>query len=734
MKISVTNKKRKKHTVLTEVTEKEIEQISDFVTDVDPEKLAFGNLFGDKMRVLLKSDISDNNSVNTLFKIFKKNGYFVDFIGGKAEKTIRTQRGLAKRSMKIGKILNRASELIGSLNDIDPGGTSGERYRLHDKLKELFPKISGDDSREILGLKDFWESDSEKYRKEPDTLSSNKNFVIISRHPIDIVRMADFDELETCHSPPSRADHSFFKCALAEARGMGAVAYLMGAEELFELTGASDSLEELQSSLQDYDNDEIFRDESRGVKGIEPKARVRIRRFDRFDEDENLSFSLAVPEVKVYPYTHGILGDKVADWTRSKQKDLIDWLKNTKHGHDTLYLRGGSYSDSPAGELVEDFVGADLHKFKIKHYEKDEDDLISPHNLSEERVREVVDEVNGRLRRIRINATISLRANHPDINVKAKAYFDFEASEFIKPLSKDVPQDWPGFGELAELLEEYSLGADSYAEDIDRYAFGGQGGGQNRLYDTREFSGAKILDYTPVGGGTEKISIALPLVVDGEYLNTMEEFEELAVSFYDKDLEIEKHTPIIREWLLREGFLRGSAMKNLESELGSIGMFDLDWDHAIEEGEFGEPPYRISFENITHIKTPNPEYAGKFIEVVTDEGYQYDATINIKKAIVNKVYDNNNVLPGERYYPNFDLSAMAYKTDPAAVEVKITMSVPDDAPESLIKYILEMAQTWDDEDIENLILTSVQESMYQYVEARQVRENFNRFDKFFKRR
>ena len=61
MKISVTNKKRKKHTVLTEVTEKEIEQISDFVTDVDPEKLAFGNLFGDKMRVLLKSDISDNN-------------------------------------------------------------------------------------------------------------------------------------------------------------------------------------------------------------------------------------------------------------------------------------------------------------------------------------------------------------------------------------------------------------------------------------------------------------------------------------------------------------------------------------------------------------------------------------------------------------------------------------------------------------------------------------------------
>ena len=60
--------------------------------------------------------------------------------------------------------------------------------------------------------------------------------------------MSDFDTITSCHSPPSRASdyQSYYKCAVAEAQGHGAVADGVQTEDLLAATdtGNIDSAEQ----------------------------------------------------------------------------------------------------------------------------------------------------------------------------------------------------------------------------------------------------------------------------------------------------------------------------------------------------------------------------------------------------------------------------------------------------------------------------------------------------------
>ena len=47
--------------------------------------------------------------------------------------------------------------------------------------------------------------------------------------------MSDFEDITSCHSPPSRGGgDSYYKCAVAEAHGHGAVAYVAKTENILE--------------------------------------------------------------------------------------------------------------------------------------------------------------------------------------------------------------------------------------------------------------------------------------------------------------------------------------------------------------------------------------------------------------------------------------------------------------------------------------------------------------------
>ena len=76
--------------------------------------------------------------------------------------------------------------------------------------------------------------------------------------------MSDFDQISSCHSPPSRpspSGNSYYKCAVAEAAGHGAVAYVVSMTSLLAAAGA-ETLQEAENNIQEG---ELFADEDTGL-------------------------------------------------------------------------------------------------------------------------------------------------------------------------------------------------------------------------------------------------------------------------------------------------------------------------------------------------------------------------------------------------------------------------------------------------------------------------------------
>ena len=83
------------------------------------------------------------------------------------------------------------------------------------------------------------------------------------------MRMADFQNIQSCHSP----DSSYFKCAVAEAQGKGMVSYIVENDDLKNELGED-------FDLSDWDTQEIFYDEDRysaSASDLTPVSRVRLR-------------------------------------------------------------------------------------------------------------------------------------------------------------------------------------------------------------------------------------------------------------------------------------------------------------------------------------------------------------------------------------------------------------------------------------------------------------------------
>ena len=135
--------------------------------------------------------------------------------------------------------------------------------------------------------------------EESKTPTQNDYSIIISRAPIDVLRMSDFRGISSCQS----TGREYFYCALAESRNQGAIAYLVRTEDLENVN---------------LDDEEIFTDYQRRVQGIEPISRVRIRRV----VDENIGVDYMIPEDAVYGSKKAFFADTVMSWAAKAQQDM----------------------------------------------------------------------------------------------------------------------------------------------------------------------------------------------------------------------------------------------------------------------------------------------------------------------------------------------------------------------------------------------------------------------------
>lgn len=266
-------------------------------------KLPFDSIFGDKLRIVIPigGDITARAIINDLKRIKDFSGF----------------------DLRKGEVIRKIQ--------IDPkygGGNKEQKINIGKAVSAL--KIDPDTKKKYLDWLARYKDNLE------DALNDQSEYgIIISRAPIDIVRMSDHRNISSCHSQGG----SHFYCAVKEAITGGAVAYVVYQETINDL----ESDDELQ-------NPEFFLDDDRDVEGFRPPiSRLRIRRLESRSGKE-----LGVPDDRVYgdssiPGFHKTLVDFLKRQQAGQIKDYID-------NPETWVSRGGSYFDTRLPQLAEDFI------------------------------------------------------------------------------------------------------------------------------------------------------------------------------------------------------------------------------------------------------------------------------------------------------------------------------------------------------------------------------------------
>lgn len=279
---------------LQEVTKDDIEKAS---PEGDP---VFDNIFGDKDRIVIPLDKEKEYAFKSAMR---SAGYEVDFPSNTATQTIQTQQGPKIVKERIGKAI---SKLI-------------KKDKENAAIWEFWLK--------------WWEVEKPKLDQSQKTGTGVS--IVISRHPTDVLRMSDHEEMSSCHSPGG----TWYACAISEARNGGAISYIVRNKDL--------------EKIDIDDQDEIFSDPDRDIKGIEPLERLRLRRLSKKNKDVKGPDDILVPEISTYGIRHAGFVDTIKSWALDAQK-LDSKNPPDYKGYD---LRGGSYKDNDIDALWNKLFG-----------------------------------------------------------------------------------------------------------------------------------------------------------------------------------------------------------------------------------------------------------------------------------------------------------------------------------------------------------------------------------------
>lgn len=257
----------------------------------------FDSIFGNKFRIVVP--LGKDEEMEFL-EFMRGNGYDVDFSKGIVSYKAETQRGTVIRQERIGKAIRKLAR-----NDSTAEKWAHWWEKSKDKIQQLIKSDAGVS-------------------------------IVVSRHPIDVLRMSDHKEWRSCHSP---SNPTYFPCAMSEARNGGVIAYVVRNEDLKDV---------------DLQSNEVFEDRDRGIEGFRPLERLRFRRLSH-QEGGNAGEpeDLLVPERRTYGTKHSGFLDTMMKWAmRSQGLDP----KNPPD-YDNYDLRGGSYKDNDINDLWNDFFG-----------------------------------------------------------------------------------------------------------------------------------------------------------------------------------------------------------------------------------------------------------------------------------------------------------------------------------------------------------------------------------------
>jgi len=302
-----------KKILLNEISSEFVDEVKDAVED---KELPFNNIFGDKLRIKVP---------------LKGTGEYSDILD------------------KISQIKNfdhfdsEKKEVVKKI-EVDPkygGGVKYQKINLGRAISSL--NIPEDEKKKML---DWFANYSSNI---PEMENMGKYTIVITRSPIDLLRMSDIGSIRSCHSQGGQ----YFHCAISEAKNGGAIAYLVKTSDLKKL------------SEDEFQNEEIFSDPQRNVEGLNAISRLRIRRY-RSENDPNVN--IAIPETRIYGERMSGFYDTIRNFFNTSQFSENDLDRISSEFRKKEWVRtGGSYSDSSDSHLFNQMFNTNIFYGSLEH-------------------------------------------------------------------------------------------------------------------------------------------------------------------------------------------------------------------------------------------------------------------------------------------------------------------------------------------------------------------------------
>jgi len=654
--------------ILTEISQDELDrikqQISIFSDKISPQKeLNFSNIFGDKLRIVEPFEAAsqeelEKTPLGRILGIFKITNSKADFTNGTVTTEVEVvnrntgETQTRPRTMKIGKFLGKLASDLSKIKkaekEVDDIPSSIDRladlafgrkeHPADTKFRGLRKKFQRDFNtqetynhpffQDVGELIDFWNKKSAFYRENPEEAKiSNPYSIVYSRAPIDVLRMSDFQNIQSCHSP----GHEYFHCAKQEVKNGGFIAFVIKTEDLKDL-------EEMGIDLQDP---EVFLDDKRLQDGIEPVSRVRIRRFQYESPFDNETRYMAAAEQRTYGKRFPGFVEKVEDWLRSVQPEVQKMVdsKGRFADWDTIVRVGGSYGDTHDDEVLDSLLDPEG---KWEPYDGlgnaesdsgDEDEFQSRAQEYEQAAEEAIRSAENQLEHVSLYAEVEDYGDGAYISFHGDIGWEFESEE-AGDLSIQALNDWSD-----QNMRAVRRNLESEIEDALEKA---------GIYDV-DTGDVNIHEYN--GGDTISLGV---MINTGDYAPTpegLDDFLEMLKQYDQKWVQAKVH---IRQVLQSYGILQPGEYVNLQTKLDDLG------DEAYEH-------FEVDLESDwIHIEPREP---------VT---YQFDEFIRPFAQVISKnpAHDISDI-PRSRVRKGRLENPGGYFADLAVMDIRSALSTPD---------------------------------------------------------
>ena len=235
--------------LFNEISRESAERIYDWMRDTDGMPYDFESLFDGAMRTYIPLASEEQRKMAKIVRALKSSGWSLPELQG----TYGPYSGFETKKVK--QKLQRLQADGGGEYEIEVDVAD---LRLVKKTQKVIP--AGPRAGETVEKKEnttmskaiarlvkggqlgeehmkWWQSKQVMYTRDANHKTIEKSFagedgslysIVLSRHPIDVLRMSDISNIRSCHSEGSE----YFHCALAEAKGHGPIAYLVKTEDL----------------------------------------------------------------------------------------------------------------------------------------------------------------------------------------------------------------------------------------------------------------------------------------------------------------------------------------------------------------------------------------------------------------------------------------------------------------------------------------------------------------------